>query len=278
MTATPDLELRDHRLVRGGGLAWIEPAAPLAGIARIVATTRLGGGSRDAFAGLNLGAHVGDLDERVRQNRHRLAEAVRWRGEPVLAEQVHGAAVAPVGRLHAGTRWHGAEPALAGVDALFTDTAGLPLGVLAADCAPVVVADATHAVLGMAHAGWRGLAGGVIEALLAAMAATHGRGELHAWIGPCIRDCCYQIGPEAAEQLPRDARREGDGAFRLDLYAAAERRLRAAGVASVTGPALCTACHEEWLFSHRRATRAGMPATGRQAVFAWLAPPRPDDG
>ena len=267
-----DLDLTGHRLQARGELAWIEPEAPLGGIARVVVTTRKGGASRPPYESLNLAAHGDDVPQRVEMSRDRVADALGWGREPVVAEQVHGVEAAPVGVLHAGTRWRTREPALAGIDALCTDARHLPLTVLTADCAPVVLVDAVNRVLGVAHVGWRGLAAGVLENLARQMAERYGQPEqLQAWIGPCIRDCCYEVGPEVAERFPDDARLEGER-HRLDMYAAVSSRLRGMGIAQIDGLPLCTACHREWFFSHRRATQEGQPSTGRQALFAWLEP------
>ena len=255
------------------GLCWLEPAERVGGLARVLVTTRLGGASCPPYDSLNLAMHVGDVPQRVEINRNRLRRLFPWRREPVLAEQVHGARIAPVGPLHAGCRWQGSETALAGVDGLCTDVPGLPLAILTADCAPVVLVDTEHRALGVAHAGWRGLAAGVIANLVAQMADCYGAStDLRAWIGPCIRACCYEVGPEVAERFPEAARAQTAGKFRLDLFAAVKGRLAALGV-SAEGPGACTACEGKWFFSHRRASKAGLPATGRQACIACLPVP-----
>src|SRR5579883_1931103 len=129
------------------GLVWFEPPEPLGGIGHLVMTTRLGGQSQDPFSSLNLGFHVGDVAERVRLNRQRLAKAIgRNLLDPVVGEQIHGAAVHAVGELHAGTRWQTPERALAGVDALVTGTRRLPLVVMVADCVPVAIVDPARQV------------------------------------------------------------------------------------------------------------------------------------
>jgi YfiH family protein len=147
--------------------------------------------------------------------------------------------------------------------------------VLVADCAPVALV-APDGVLGVAHAGWRGLAGVVLEATLRSMAELGGGLPHHyrALIGPCIRACCYEVGEEVWSRFPEECLRPGSrpDARRLDLMAAAAHRLREAGlpVSQVHSLGLCTACHPDLFFSHRRATQQGLPTTGRLALFAWL--------
>jgi len=254
----------------------LEPPTLLGGVARVRFTTRAGGLSQGAYAGLNLGAHVGDVPERVRLNRLAVRRALpREVADPVLGEQVHGARVTPVGRLHAGTRWETPEGALAATDGLVTAEPRLPLAVLTADCLPVALADPEHQAVAAVHAGWRGLAAGVLEAALGVMTEACGTrpGSVHAWIGPAIGPCCYEVGPEVAAHFPDAAREDGSRA-RLDLPAAAAARLERAGLpaAQIHRAGLCTACREDLFFSHRRATRAGAPATGRQALLVWLEP------
>jgi YfiH family protein len=249
----------------------------LPGEVRLACTTRRGGCSFPPYAGLNLGDHVGDVPERVRLNRQAVTRALgRHLLAPVLPQQVHGSVAAPVGPLHAGTRWEQPEAALAGTDALVTATPLLPLVVLTADCLPVALADPVRRVAAAIHAGWRGLAGGVLEATVRLMAETWGcrSRDLRAWLGPAIGACCYRVGAEVAERFPAHATADGDGAFRLDLRAEAARRLAACGLAerNVGGLPLCTCCREDLFFSHRRAMLAGEPATGRQGLFVWLEP------
>ncbi len=261
-----------------GGLVWYEPVEPLGGIGRVVMTTRGGGASRPPYEALNMGYHVGDVEERVRQNRQAVLRALGQRRlrEPVVGEQVHGTVARTVGELHAGARWQQNERALEGTDALVTSTRFLPLVTLVADCVPLALVDPNRGVLAAVHAGWRGLSGGVVESTLTAMKQTWGSyaGDVVAWIGPAIGACCYQVGPEVAECFPRDTTPEETGKFRLDLRGAVRRRLELAGLneENVTGLDCCTACRTDLFFSHRRATLDGQRTTGRQAMIAWLEP------
>ncbi|MBI3910498.1 MAG: peptidoglycan editing factor PgeF [Armatimonadetes bacterium] len=274
------MDLPGHVLREQNGLRWIEPDGSLGGIARVLFTTRGGGHSRPPYDSLNLALHVDDVSERVRMNR-RAVQAVfgpRVR-PPVVMDQVHGARVAVVGEIHAGTRWEAPESALAGTDALVTATLRLPLTVLVADCVPVAIADpkSFRGVLAVAHAGWRGLAEGILGATVARLQETYGTdaADCCAWLGPAIGPCCYTVGAEVAAHFPDDARDGPGGEWRLDIGGAAARQLAAAGLQPerITHLSLCTACRGDLFFSHRRATQAGDPATGRQALFAWIIPP-----
>lgn len=260
---------------QAGKLTWFEPLEPLGGIGRVVMTTRGGGISQPPYDSLNLGFHVGDVGERVRLNRLAVQRALpKYLREPVVGDQVHGTHAECVGELFAGTRWQQNEPALQGTDALVTSSRLLPLVTMVADCLPIALVDPVQKVAAAVHAGWRGLAEGVLENALGAMNATWGTTteDVVAWIGPAIGPCCYEVGPEVADHFPASAR-PGDGdRSRLDLRHAAQRRLSAAGLVSenITGLNLCTACYPDLFFSHRRATQGGRKTTGRQALIVWL--------
>ena len=208
----------------------------------VVFTTRVGGVSEGAYASLNLGRLTKDPQPNVEENRRRACAAVSADADGLaLNRQVHSASVH---RAHAGAR---GEPG----DGLWTDAAGVPMLALTADCLPIaLVHDGRLAVL---HAGWRGLLEGVVEAGVAAVG-----GADAACVGPAIGPCCYEVGAEVSERFDPDLTRDG----KLDLWAAAERLLRGAGARSVERVDLCTACHPELFFSHRR--DAGV--TGRQGV------------
>jgi polyphenol oxidase len=258
-----------------GGLVWFEPVEPLAGIGHLVMTTRAGGLSQAPYRSLNLGLHVGDVQERVRLNRRSLLGALgRKLLEPVVGDQVHGVEARAVGELHAGTRWQQNERSLANTDALVTSTRRLPLVTLVADCLPIALVDPVRQIGAVVHAGWRGLAGGVIDNALIRMKETWGTpaGDVVAWLGPAIGGCCYEVGPDVAGRFP-EAVRPGEGdRSHLHIRAAARRRLTRLGLLeeNLTGLDLCTSCHPDLFFSHRRATRNGEKATGRQALILWL--------
>ncbi len=261
------------------GLTWFEPLEPLAGVARLVMTTRIGGMSRAPWDSLNLGYHVDDVSERVRMNRRAVQSALCGDGlpllDPVVGEQVHGAHAEKVGSLHAGARWESQERSLVATDALVTRTPRLPLVTMVADCLSIALVDGEQRVAAAVHAGWRGLADGVVEAALTTMTTTWDTdpADVTAWIGPAIGPCCYEVGAEVAERFPA-AVTEDHGALHLDLRRAAQQRLSAAGLIgeNVMGLDLCTSCHPDLFFSHRRATREGNAVTGRQALILWLDP------
>ena len=260
------------------GMVWFEPPEPLGGIGHVVMTSRLGGQSLDAYESLNLGFHVGDVAERVRLNRTRLAKAIgRKLLDPVVGEQVHGAAVHAVGELHAGTRWQTPERALAGVDALITGTRRLPLVVMVADCVPVAIVDPARQVGAVVHAGWRGIDAGVLENTIDRMRETWASfpSDLVAWIGPSNGPCCYEVGPEVSERFLGGVVNGNGDRCHLDLRRVIQNRLAAAGLLEEnrTGMDLCTCCHPELFFSHRRAQREGVESTGRQALLMWLEKP-----
>jgi YfiH family protein len=234
-------------------------------------TLRRGGTSRHPHASLDLGLHVGDDPERVRENRRRVAAALGLDPDHLtFAEQVHGAAVAIVGAAERGRGARRHEDALPGVDALVTATPGVPLAVLAADCLLALLHDPRARVLGVAHAGWRGLAAGVLEASLEAMESLGARpGELRVGLAPGIGPCCFEVGPEVVAAIGPEHARRARGRETVDLHAAARARLVDRGVRPdrIGADAACTVCSPEDLFSHRG---SGGGPTGRHALIAWL--------
>jgi YfiH family protein len=252
-----------------GNLVWWEAAEEGA---RVLVSSRRIGTSAPPYDSLNLGLHVGDEPERVLANRRGFrAAALADLKRPVVAEQVHGTAVAVVAARDASRGWEAREDALPATDALVTRERDLPLTILVADCAPVALVSPSG-VIGAAHAGWRGLVGGVLEATLAEMARLGAAtGSVTALVGPCIRGCCYEVGEEVWRQMPEVSLAPGsrDDARRLDLLAAVIDRLEAIGLPRerIAAPGLCTACCSDLFFSHRRATGAGHTATGRIALF-----------
>ena len=187
-------------------------------------TLRAGGVSAPPFDSLNMGAGTGDAPERVEANRRRVAEALGF--DPawmVTPRQVHGAEVRTV----TGPGDPGA------CDGLVTDLAGVLLGVVVADCAPVVLVDANAGVVAVCHAGWRGLVAGVVEATLSrAVALGTDPARAWAWVGPCIGPDAFEIGEEVAARLdPRSLRRvPGRPRPLFDVPGAVAARLRAAGI------------------------------------------------
>lgn len=233
---------------------WPVPARVMA-----ASTTRIGGFSAGPYAGFNLGDHVGDDPAAVARNRALLKSELRLPREPAWLKQVHGTNVL--------------EAPLAGVpdaDASWTRAPGQACVVMAADCLPVLFCDDDATVVAAAHAGWRGLAAGVLEATVRALPVAPQK--LLAWIGPCIGRTAFQVGAEVRETfVTPDAETASAftpdvaGKFRADLPALARRRLAAAGVTRVHGGHFCTHTDAARFFSFRRDG-----ATGRMAALVWL--------
>jgi len=226
-------------------------------------STRAGGISSAAFDSLNLGRVAGDVPSSVDENRRRFAAVLGAR--PVWLSQVHGAHV-----LHLAAD---AGPASMEADAAITTKPGIACTVMVADCLPVLLAAPGGRGVGAAHAGWRGLAAGVLEATVAALcrAADCAPGELRAWLGPCIGPRQFEVGVEVLEAFGGGRhfveRRRPDGTLRwlADLPGLARGRLRNAGVTEVSGGVWCTAEDRSRFFSFRRDG-----VTGRMAAAVWL--------
>jgi len=243
----------------------IRPDWPAPARVRAVALTRAGGASGAPWTGLNLGDHVGDDPSAVAGNRSLVRTGLGLPAEPSWLEQVHGTTVVEVGQ-------GGARPA---ADAAWTRASGTVCAILTADCLPVLFCTREGTHVAAAHAGWRGLAGGVLEATVAWLLADGVRpGSLLAWLGPAIGPDSYEVGEEVRQAFLRADPAAG-GAFRasrpghwhLDLYGAARARLARAGVTAVTGGGFCTYAEPERFYSHRRDG-----VTGRQATLIWLEP------
>lgn len=225
--------------------------------------TRRGGASSGIFAGLNCGAGSSDQREAVAMNRARVAEAMDVPPARLLSlHQEHSARVAVAD----AQGWDAAPRA----DAAVTDQKGIALGILSADCAPVLLADRAAGVIGAAHAGWRGALGGVLEAVVAGMEGLGARrAAIRAAIGPAISQRAYEVGPEFMDRFLAEsgdyARFFASGAgdrLRFDLPAFAMHRLGAAGVDSVW-IGRCTYSEPERFYSYRRATQRNEPDYGR---------------
>jgi YfiH family protein len=248
--------------------AWLEPEWPAPHGVRALSTFRSGGVSTAPYASLNLGDHVGDVPEAVAENRRRLRAAAGLPAEPAWLTQVHGTNVAD---LDAAVDLGASRP-VGPADAAFTRRRGRVCAILAADCLPIVLAADSGDLVAAAHAGWRGLAGGVIEATVKALRVAPE--QLLAWLGPAIGPQHFEVGAEVREALlAGDSGAEAAfavnarGRFMADLSALARRRLEALGVGRICGGSPCTYADSDRYFSHRR---DGM--TGRQATLIWLEP------
>lgn len=233
-------------------------------------TTRGGGFSAPPWDSFNLGRASGDAPEAVAANRARLAEVIG--ATPVFLSQVHRARVVRVGATLAGA-------ALPEADASFTTEPGVACTVLVADCLPVLLAAPAGRAVGAAHAGWRGLAGGVVERCIEAVcgAARCAPRELSAWLGPCIGPDAFEVGadvlqafgvepaPIHVERFRYRPRADGSRRWLADLAGLARDRLLAAGVRRFSGGGWCTVQERSRFFSFRRDG-----VTGRMAAAVWI--------
>jgi YfiH family protein len=244
---------------------WLDADWPTPPGVRALTTMRFGlGVSRSPFDAFNLGARCGDDAAAVVENRRQLEAALRLPSPPRWLKQVHGIDVA----IEPGSD----EPA---ADAAVTATPGTVLAILTADCLPVVFAARDGSEVAAAHAGWRGLAAGVLEATVAAMETSPD--QLVAWMGPAAGSRAYEVGDAVFEAfVARNARADvafaptRPGHWLADLYALARMRLADAGVTAVHGGGLCTISDPARFFSHRRSTFDDSGRTGRMATLAWI--------
>jgi YfiH family protein len=235
--------------------AWSAPAR-----VRALVTTRRGGFSQAPWNSLNLGTHVGDDAVAVASNRNRLRQHLPV--EPVWLNQVHGTRCVDAAQMPNGT--------VVDADASISRKRGVVCAVLTADCLPVLLCDAAATVVGIAHAGWRGLAAGVIESTVAAMAEP--AAKLSAWLGPAIGPQQFEVGDDVlAAFVTEDAgaadafHPRGQGKWLCDIHALARQRLAALGVRRIADADFCTVRDKEQFFSYRRDG-----VTGRFASCIWL--------
>lgn len=241
------------------GLAhdWIVPDWPAPARVKACVTTRAGGVSVAPFDSLNLGTHVGDDPVAVKKNRQRLLSQLGCK--PAWLQQVHGIDVLEA-----------APETLAEADASWTATPGIACTVMTADCLPALFCDRNGTRVAAAHAGWRGLAAGVLEATLDALAVAPE--DTLVWLGPAIGPQAFEVGAEVREafvsQHAQAAQAFGaslnPGRYMADIYELARIRLAARGVAAVYGGGFCTYSDPRF-YSYRRAAR-----TGRFASLIWL--------
>lgn len=236
---------------------WIIPDWPAPLRVRACITTRSGGVSQEPYDSFNLGDHVGDSPNAVSANRQRLQRILSC--EPAWLNQVHSNIVVeadPLGCLTADASW--------------TATTGVACAVMTADCLPVLLCDLDGSRVAAAHAGWRGLAAGVLEATVAAIDIPGS--QLIAWLGPSIGSDAFEVGAEVREAFvsQHDAAAQAfspsrnDGRYMADIYHLARIRLAACGVTAVFGGGFCTV-NDPRFYSYRRAAR-----TGRFASLIWL--------
>lgn len=238
---------------------WIHANWPAPPSVHAGASRRRGGVSEGVYESLNVGDHVGDDPAAVVENRRRVQEMARMPAEPQWLQQVHGLKVVTLP--HADQRPE--------ADAAITTEKGVVCAVMTADCLPVVFARANGTAVGVAHAGWRGLCNGILEATVEALGAPD---DLVVWYGPAISQSSFEVGREVREAfLQRDAAaaqhfyKNSDGRWQADLYGLASQRLSALGITDVSGGGRCTFDEAEQFFSYRRDGQ-----TGRMATCVWI--------
>ena len=241
----------------------LSPQWPAPANVRAFSTTRLEGVSEGSYASLNLGQHVGDDSALVEQNRRRLMQEADLPAAPIWLDQVHGTRV-----IRASEALSNALPSSpAQADAMITRSLNTVCCVMTADCLPVFFTNVEGTEVAVAHAGWRGLAAGILEQTLAAFTAS--ADQVMAWAAPAISVAHFEVGAEVREQLggPDSAWRESvrDGKFYADLYALAADRLDRAGIGWVGCSDHCTFAEADLFFSHRRSAPCG-----RQASIIYL--------
>ena len=234
---------------------------------RALSTTRGCGNSLSPYddgagaGGLNLGVHVSDVIEHVQQNRAQVGKY--FPTEPTWLTQVHGTTVLDAAQVHDAPQ----------ADASFTTQPGVVCAIMTADCLPVLFADTEGRAVGAAHAGWRGLVGGILENTVVAMHEA-GAVNLHAWLGPAIGPHQFEVGEDvvqafvakdAAMQTAFKAIAGRPGKYLADIYQLARQTLTNVGVTQVSGGKYCTVSEPERFYSYRRDG-----VTGRMASLIWL--------
>lgn len=236
---------------------WLVPQWPAPAQVKSCVTTRAGGVSVGPFASLNLGEHVGDDPVAVAKNRQRLVSLLGCR--PAWLSQVHGVAVAEA-----------SPDLLVEADACWAATPGVACAIMTADCLPALFCDRAGTRVAAAHAGWRGLAAGVLEATLGALALP--ADQMLVWLGPAIGAQAFEVGAEVREAFVAQHIQAAEafrpspnaGKFMADIYQLARIRLAACGVTAVYGGDFCT-YNDPRFYSYRRSAQ-----TGRFASLIWL--------
>ena len=250
----------------GSGLQFIVPEWDAPARVRAAFTLRGGGVSAPPYDSLNLGAAIGDREHAVAENRQRVRQALDMPEEPVWLRQVHGTDVLEPDT--AGDDSRTCDDPVA--DAIVTAQRGRVCAVRVADCMPVLFAAHDASVVGAAHAGWRGMAAGVLESTVRKLDVPPA--SLLAWLGPAIGPANFEVGEEVRQAftaIDADAQtsfsRNSRGRWQCDLYALARRRLSAIGVERIYGGGWCTYGDATRFFSYRRDGQCG-----RMAAFIWL--------
>ena len=234
---------------------WAAPAH-----VKAFSTLRMGGVSTGAYSSLNLGMHVGDDERRVRENRLCLQRELALPAEPVWLQQVHGVNV---------VRLEGSSTQGMRADASYSESQGVVCAIMTADCLPVLLCDQTGRKVAAVHAGWRGLAAGVLESTVQAMQLNPD--NLLAWLGPAIGPDAFEVGEDVVtafvNEMPsaEQAFQRYNDKWLADIYSLARQRLSRLGVQAVSGGDGCTYSEPERFFSYRRDG-----VTGRMATMVWI--------
>lgn len=239
---------------------WIKPDWPAPVNVHSLSTTRLGGVSSGSYDSLNLGLHVNDDENAVLANRQLLKDTAGYE-QIAWLNQVHGTDVVKATSRH-----------LDNADASWTDEINMACVVMTADCLPVLFCDKSGRFVAAAHAGWRGLVNGVLEATVAQLPVA--REEIMVWLGPAIGPNKFEVGAEVREAFLMHHEQATEyfteshhqGRYFADIYQLARQRLASVGVKAIYGGNLCTVTDEERFFSYRR-----QAVTGRMATLIWLA-------
>lgn len=246
-------------LLKSPTLAVITPSWPTPSHVHAYTTTRNGGVSTSSYRSLNLAGHVGDLPEAIAENRARLHPSLSLPSEPAWLEQVHGNEIVDAA----------SGPGQRG-DASIAYGPGPVCAILTADCLPLLLCDQEGTRVAAVHAGWRGLATGIIEATVSALETPGER--LLAWLGPAIGPKAFEVGPEVKQIfLDQDCRNisafsaHGQGRWLADIYQLARSRLTKLGIQWIYGGQYCTVTDSTHFYSYRRDGQ-----TGRMATLIWL--------
>ena len=254
----------------GQPISFLRPGWPAPAGVNAVTTLRHGGVSQPPYDGLNLADHVGDDPEHVRCNRQILIRTLKLPSAPFWLSQVHGTTVVEL----RDANFTYLSTKLPAADAACTDRHGRVCAVLTADCLPVLFCDRSGHRVAAAHAGWRGLAAGILEATVKALACP--AAELLVWLGPAIGSDAFEVGAEVREVfVEQDAlagtafraseNKQGEKHYLADIYALARMRLQHLGVQSIYGGHWCTVTQPDFFYSYRRDGDCG-----RMASLIWL--------
>lgn len=239
----------------------IIPNWPAPNHVKAFASTRVGGMSVGSYQGLNIGAHVGDDIQTVESNRQWLAEQSNMPSNPIWLNQTHSTRVEEV---------NSPTQQVLDCDGVFTTTAGVVCSAMTADCLPVLLTNSAGDQVAAVHAGWRGLASGIVEN---ALAKFDGQSDMMAWVGPAIGRHAFEVGQDVLDAflsfdpkaIDAFSKREEKGKWLADMNLLVTQRLNRAGVDLVYCSDICTYTDEQRFFSYRRDG-----VTGRQASFIWL--------